>query len=177
MNKKYFLMTFSLLLSFNIFSQSKLDELLDQRTSLYKNYAVLKEQKSSFWGKQSKEDLRKIITTLKSIINKDDEIIQEILNQHTEEKVNIRKKSVIESTDLSLRERNLTDRVRDLNNQLGSTLSQLSVKTKENEMLKAGIEKEKNENDLLEKFMAILFIIIGGMTFYVYRVNKKLKNG
>ena len=171
-------MFFSLFHTFETFSQSKNDEsrmdnLLTQRATLYKDYSVLKEQKSSFWGKQSKEDLRKIITTLKSIINKDDEIVQEILNQHAEEKVNIRKKNVIESADLTLRERNLTDRVRDLNNQLGGTLSQLSVKTKENQALKSSIEKEKSENNLLEKFVAILFLVCGGMGFYIYRLKKK----
>ncbi|HXA02871.1 MAG TPA: hypothetical protein VNW99_12830 [Cytophagaceae bacterium] len=183
MNKTYLFIFFSFVFSFDTFSQSKIDEvskideLLDQRTSLYKDYSILKEQKSSFWGKQSKEDLRKIINTLKGIINKDDEIVQEILNQHAEEKVNIKKQIVLESTDLTLKERNLTDRVHDLNNQLGNSLSQLSVKTKENEMLKAGIEKEKSENNMLEKFMAILFLGTGGMAFYIYKLKKKLKNG
>jgi hypothetical protein len=175
MDRKYFLMIISLALSLDTFSQSKIDTLLNQRTSLYKAYSILKEQKSSFWGKQSKEDLRNIITTLKGIINKDDEIVREILNQHAEEKVNIKKQNIIESSDLTLKERNLTERVRDLNNQLGSSLSQLSVKTKENQTLRSEIEKEKSENNMLEKFMAILFLASGGMAFYIYRQNKKTK--
>jgi CRISPR/Cas system-associated endoribonuclease Cas2 len=182
MNKQYLLIFFPLLFCVKAFpqsnleEQSKIDELLDQRASLYKDYSNLKEQKSSFWGKQSKEDLRKIITTLKGIINKDDEIVQEILNQHAEEKVKIKKQSVIESSDLTLRERNLTDRVHDLNNQLGGSLSQLKVKTKENEMLKAKLENEKSENNLLEKFIAVLFLGCAGLAFYIFRLNKKLRN-
>jgi hypothetical protein len=176
MNKNKLSVIFFFLFSFNTFSQSRLDELLSQREGLYKDYSTLKNEKSSFWGKQSKENLRDIITTLKGIINKDDEIIQEILNQHAEEKVNLKKQTVIESSDLTLKERNLTERVRDLNNQLGSSLSQLTVKTRENEELRGSIEKEKRENNLLEKLMAILFLTAGGMGYYIYRMKKKLKH-
>jgi hypothetical protein len=177
MNKIFLAVIFFLFFSFSSFSQSRLDELLDQRATLYKDYTALKAQKSSFWGKQSKEDLRNIITTLKGIINKDDEIIQEILNQHAEEKANIKKETVIESSDLTLKERNLSNRVYDLNNQLGSSLSQLAVKTKENEALRGSIEKEKRENNILEKLMAIFFLAAGGMAFYIYRLRKQVKNG
>jgi hypothetical protein len=177
MSKTILSLIFYLLSNSGSFSQSRLDALLDQRTTLYKDYSTLKNQKSSFWGKQSKDDLRNIITTLKGIINKDDEIIQEILNQHAEEKVNIKKQTIIESTDLTLKERNLTNRIHDLNNQLGSSLSHLSVKTKENAELLGSLEKEKRENNILEKLMAILFLSAAAMTFYIYRLKKQLKNG
>ena len=155
-------------------AQNHLDTLLQERKGLYTEYSVLKEQKSNFWGSQSKNDLRKIIENLKAIIRKDDEIVREVNRQHEEKRLQIKQEHVLRQTDYTLKDRNYTDRIYELNNQV-SSLSQLNNKlVKENESLSKQTESTKGEKSLLESILLIGFVVVAGLIFYIRRLNKKL---
>jgi hypothetical protein len=156
-------------------AQTRLDSLLDERKILHKDYHILKGQKNSFWGSQSKGDLKNIINTLKDIINKDDEIIREINRQHLVEKVEVKKSTNYKQTDMTLKERNLTNRLAEIKRELGYANTQLFVKTKEHEKLKRKIQNEKKENSTVERIMAIFFFVILGLVFYIFRLRKRLE--
>jgi hypothetical protein len=171
-----FLFIMFTLFIFNSFSQTRLDTLLEARKILHKDYHILKEQKSSFWGSQSKGDLKNIINNLKDIINKDDEIIREINRQHLVEKVEVKKQSNYQQTDMTLKERNLTNRLAEIKRELGYSNTRLYSKTKEHEKLLKKIQTEKKENSTVERIMAIFFFIILGLIVYVVRLRRKLEN-
>jgi hypothetical protein len=156
-------------------AQTRLDTLLEERKVLHKDYHILKGQKSSFWGSQSKNDLKNIINTLKDIINKDDEMIREINRQHLVEKVEVKKSANYQQTNLTLKERNLTNRLAELKRELGYANTQLYSKTKEHEKLKRKIQSEKNENSTVERIMATFFFIIIGLVIYIIRLRKKIE--
>jgi CRISPR/Cas system-associated endoribonuclease Cas2 len=178
-NSKYrffILLTGFTLIIFNSYSQTRLDTLLEERKILHKDYYILKAQKSSFWGSQSKNDLKNIINNLKDIINKDDEMIREINRQHLVEKVEVKKKSNHQETNLTLKERNLTNRLSELKRELGYANTQLFSKTKEFEKLKRKIQNEKTENSTVERIMALFFFISIGLGIYIIRLRKKIEN-
>jgi hypothetical protein len=168
-------LVFSLIL-INTYAQTRLDTLLAERKILHKDYHILKEQKSSFWGSQSKGDLKNIINTLKGIINKDDEMIREINRQHLIEKVEVKKSSNHKQTDMTLKERNMVNILAELKRELGYANTQLYSKTKEYEKLKNKIQNEKKENSAVERIMALFFFIIIGLVIYIIRLRKKLEN-
>jgi hypothetical protein len=164
------------LVAFNSFSQTRLDSLLEERQILHKDYHILKAQKNSFWGSQSKGDLKNIINNLKDIINKDDEIIREINRQHLVEKVEVKTKSTLQETNLTLKERNLTNRLTELKRELGYANTQLYSKTREHEKLKRKILNEKTENNTVERIMALFFFISIGLVIYIFKLKKKIEN-
>src|SRR3954454_20997041 len=88
--------------------------LLAERDELYKAYHEYKDQKSSFWGTQSKKDLRQIIDVLKGIINKDTEIVETVRVQ------GLRKESSYIGQS-----REITDRVYTLNAEIEKLNTQL----------------------------------------------------
>lgn len=155
--------------------QTKLDSLLNQRKELYKNYLVLKENKSSFWRTQSKDDLRKIITNLKEIIKKDDEIFREV--NYLKEKKIIETKQASQQTenDLSLKDRNLSNQVIELSNEIESLNSLLKKSQKNNLKLNKEIQENIQENLLLEKILGILLVILLILLLLLIFYNRKHK--
>jgi CRISPR/Cas system-associated endoribonuclease Cas2 len=174
---RFFILLISFTLAaFNSFSQTRLDTLLEERRVLHKDYHILKAQKSSFWGSQSKGDLKNIINNLKDIINKDDEMIREINRQHLVEKVEVKTKSTMQETNLTLKERNLTNRLTELKRELGYANTQLYSKTREFDKLKRKIQNEKTENSTVERIMAVFFFMIISLVIYIFRLKKKIEN-
>ncbi len=161
--------------SISAHAQNHLDTLLQQRKSLYIEYSSLKEKKSNFWGSQSKADLRKIIDNLKAIIRKDDEIVREVNRQHEVKHIQIKQESTLRQTDHTLKDRNYTDRIYDLNNQIASLSVVNNNLAKENESLSKEKEVAANEKFLLENILLVGFVILLGLIFYIRRLNKKLK--
>ena len=168
--------------SISAHAQNRLDTLLQQRKGLYVEYSSLKEKKSNFWGTQSKADLRKIIDNLKAIIRKDDEIVREVNRQHDVKHIQIKQESALRQTDHTLKDRNYTDRIYDLNNQVASLsvvnnnlAKENESLSKENESLSKQKEVASNEKFLLENVLLVGFVILLGLIFYIRRLNKKLK--
>ena len=156
-------------------AQTHLDTLLQQRKGLYTEYADLKEKKSNFWGSQSKNDLRKIIENLKAIIKKDDEIVREVNHFHEEKHLQIKQESVLRQTDYTLKNRNYTDRIYELNTQVSSLTGQNHKLIDENESLKKKAMNIRSDKRLLEKVLLLGFLIIVGLIIYIRHLNKKYK--
>jgi len=156
-------------------AQTHLDTLLQERKGLYTEYAALKEKKSTFWGAQSKKDLRNIIENLKAIIRKDDEIVREVNHSHEEKHLQIKQESVLRQTDYTIKNRNYTDRIFDLNTQVASLNSQNKKLVDENESLKKKASNIRSDKRLLEKVLFVGFLIIAGLIIYIRRLNKKTK--
>ena len=53
-------------------------QLVRERDQLYEAYRVNSQQKSSFWGTQSKADLRRVVDVLRAIVAKDSEIVEAV---------------------------------------------------------------------------------------------------
>ncbi|HEY8400759.1 MAG TPA: hypothetical protein VIK89_05825 [Cytophagaceae bacterium] len=138
----------------------QLDTLLKQRVELYKHYQVLKNEKNSFWGSQSKQDLRNIISHLKNIINKDDEIIRLILKEKELERIQLKTESALKSNSLILRDKNLSEQVYELKNEVKSLKNQNHLRVQEKQKLKYKLSALKKENLILEIIIGILIVAL-----------------
>lgn len=146
-----------------------LDTLLYQRIELYKHYQVLKNEKNSFWGKQSKQDLKNIITHLKNIINKDDEIIQQILKEKEQVRIQLKTESALKSSDLILRDKNLSEQVYELKNEVQNLRNLNQLKSQEKQKLKYKLSAVKKENLILEILIGVLALAL----ILLFIFNKK----
>jgi len=171
---KFLVLFFFSLSAMPLTAQNRLDTLLQQRKGLYKEYSLLKEKRSNFWGTQSKADLRKIIDNLKTIIMKDDEIVKEVNRQHEEKHIQIKQESTLRQTDYTLKNRNYTDLIYELNDQVASLNKVNHNLVQEKESLIKTTESVNDAKASLEKLLIIVFIILLGLIFYVMWLRKKL---
>ena len=156
-------------------AQTRLDTLLQERKDLYIEYSLLKEKRSNFWGTQSKADLKKIIDNLKTIITKDDEIVKEVNRQHEEKQIQIKQESAFRQTDNTLKNRNYTDLIYELNDQVASLSKVNNNLLKEKESLFKSTEAVYDAKASLEKLLLFGFILLLGLFLYIMWLRKKLK--
>lgn len=149
-----------------------LNQLLDERKKLYSDYDALKSEKNSIWGNASKQDLQNLISNLKGIIAKDNQIIQLVYQSGIQKEKELKKEKALSETDLNLRERNLADKVSDLQLELDKQKGAVAKKNQENVSLQHKCDENKDKIRSLEIFSIILLAVIGVMTFLLVRKKK-----
>lgn len=159
MSKHYYLLFFLFVLTITTsFGQSALPELLDERDVLYEKYSFYENQKNSFWGTQSKKDLRKVITILKRIIQKDNEIVLAVKRSGVDERTSI----VVESKESNIR-------VSELENDLQGALNDAITKQKEVNRLSENYEKVSKQKFQAHSIIAIETLLLIALGFFAYR--------
>ncbi len=139
-------------------AQSALPELLDERDVLYEKYSYYENQKNSFWGTQSKKDLRKVILILKKIIQKDNEIVLAVKRSGVDERTAI----VVESKASNLR-------VSELETDLQSALNDAIAKQKKANQLSEDYEKVNAQKFQAHTIIAIETLLLVALGFFAYR--------
>jgi ElaB/YqjD/DUF883 family membrane-anchored ribosome-binding protein len=72
---------------------SVLNVLIGQRFRLYRDWSANQQERNALFGGQSKNDLRRIITTLERILAKDNEILAELNRLKEQETTELRRKN------------------------------------------------------------------------------------
>ncbi len=134
--------------------------LLAERDHLYKAYNEYKDQKSSFWGTQSKKDLRQIIDVLKGIINKDTEIVETVRVQ------GLRKESSYIGQS-----REITDRVYTLNEEIEKLNVQLGKHRKQLLEAREQLEQAENGSFSYKILSGVLAVAVLGLFFYKRKIR------
>lgn len=139
-------------------AQNTLPDLLDERDELYKKYSYYENQKSSFWGTQSKKDLRKVILILKKIIQKDNEIVLAVKRSGVDERTSI----VVESKESNIR-------VSELETDLQSALNDAVAKQKKLNELSEDYEKINSQKFQAHTIIAIETMLLIAFGVFAYR--------
>jgi hypothetical protein len=155
---------FLMLVSFQILADDRLDQLLEERNVLYKDFEYYKSQKSSFWGTQSKKDLKKAIDVLKKIIIKDNEIIKQINVKHIKKNVQIISKTQV-SEDFANELEYDNNRLKLLLNKSTFDYNQLMEET----------DQLKSENKIVNSILFFFVLSILGLIFYISRLKRRLR--
>jgi CRISPR/Cas system-associated endoribonuclease Cas2 len=149
---------------FPLFGQKSLEKLLDERDTLYGKQEVLASRNSTFWGTQSKRDLRKMVENLEEILRKDNEIIAAIKRDNFASRTNI----IYKNRDTRNKKTELqgeVNRYKRLHNQ----------KSKE---LKAALEElnlAQSRKFNYELVILVFFLTITVLLFFIRRLYSKLK--
>lgn len=72
---------------------SALTVLIGQRAKLYRAWSANQAERNALFGGQSKKDLRRIITTLEQILDKDNQILAELSRLKEQETTELRRKN------------------------------------------------------------------------------------
>jgi TolA-binding protein len=134
--------------------------LLAERDKLYQDYIYYRDQKSSFWGTQSKNDLWLVIDVLKGIITKDTEIVEMVRVQ------GLRK----ESSYLG-QSRETTDRIYALNAEVESLNTQLGKQRKQLKEAQEELEQAHNSSKSFMILSIFLAVVCAGLFFYIRKVR------
>ena len=154
--KAFFLFNFLSLAAFAQTTPPKdINVLLTERDQLYQAYEQYKDQKSSFWGTQSKKDLRLIIDVLKGIINKDTEIVEAVRVQGLRKESNYLGQS-----------REITDRVYTLNEEIERLQVQLGQQRKKQIEAQEALERAQNGSSSYKILSAALAAVVVGLLVY-----------
>jgi hypothetical protein len=166
MNKiKLILLVFIyLLIASPLWADDRLDQLLKERSVLYKDFEYYKNQKSSFWGTQSKKDLKKAVDVLKKIVIKDTEIIREINVKHIKKNVQIISKNHISEEFASELEYD--------NNRLKLLLDKTTFDY--NQLIDESGQL-KSENKITNTILFFLLVSIFGLIFYISKLKRRLR--
>lgn len=155
------------LLCFTLFAAAQPDQppkdlaaLLVERDGLYREYAHYSTQKSSFWGTQSKKDLRHVIDVLKGIVNKDTEIVEAVRVQGVRKESNY----LGQSREITDRVYTLDEEVEKLNVRLGQQRRQLA------DAQQALVESE-NGRSRFQILSLGLGVAVVGLAFYLRRLR------
>jgi ATP-dependent Zn protease len=147
-----------------LLADDKLDQLLKERKVLYRDFEYYKSQKSSFWGTQSKKDMKKAIDVLKKIIIKDNEVIKQINVQHTRRNV-----QTIAKTQVS---QDFASELEYDNNRLKLLLDKTTFDY--NRLLEEA-DDIKSGNIIVNSMMFFLVILITCLVFYIFKLRQRLK--
>jgi phosphoglycerate-specific signal transduction histidine kinase len=164
--RKSVVILFICLLTLPSFGQSELrpakdlTTLLAERDKLYKDYVYYRDQKSSFWGTQSKKDLKLVIDVLKGIITKDTEIVETVRVQ------GLRKESSYIGQS-----REITDRIYALNAEVERLNTQLGKQRKQLKEAQEELEEAKNSSKSFMILSIILALVCVGTFFYKRKVR------
>jgi hypothetical protein len=157
--QKRILILFVFLLSFQTYAQvippKDLPTLLTERDKLYKDYVYYRDQKSSFWGTQSKKDLNRVIDVLKGIIAKDTEIVETVRVQ------GLRKES-----SLIGQSREITDRIYALNAEVEKLNTQLGQQRRKVKEAQENLEEAENGRFSFMVLSILLGLTSLGLFFY-----------
>ena len=153
---------------------TRLTQLLQERKILYQDYVFLNAQNSNFWGKKSKNDLLKIIDTLKEIIRKDTEIIQAV---NTE---SLRRQALVTAEKNKLQNQVVDDN-RVVNNNLYELKSQLNslqnlqkVKQKQLQLATEKVQSLQNSKQNSDLMVVLCVLIILGLLYYIFSLQRRL---
>ena len=152
------------IVSFSSQANDKLDQLLKERKTLYKNFEFYQKQKSSFWGTQSKKDLRKAVDVLKKIIVKDSEIINQINIKHSQRNVQVISKNQV-SQDYASELEYENNKLKLLLNKMTFDFNQLSSET----------DQMYSSTRINNTVIFVLILILSGLIFYTLKLKKALK--
>jgi phosphoglycerate-specific signal transduction histidine kinase len=162
--QKRILVLLLFLLSFQTYAQVRppkdLSTLLTERDKLYKDYVYYRDQKSSFWGTQSKKDLNRVIDVLKEIIAKDTEIVETVRVQ------GLRKES-----SLIGQSREITDRIYALNAEVEKLNTQLGQQRKKLKEAQESLEEAENSRFSFMVLSILLGLVSLGLFFYRRKVR------
>lgn len=147
-----------------LMANDKLDQLLKERKVLYADFEYYRSQKSSFWGTQSKKDLKKAVDVLKKIILKDTEIIKQINIEHTKKSV-----QVITKTQVT---QDFSQELEYDNNRLKLLLDKTTFDY--NKMLEETAEL-KSDNNLAYTFLFFLVVTVLALAFYIQKLRERLR--
>jgi hypothetical protein len=161
-----FLLSLFILLTVSpsLLANDDLDHLLKERKVLYKDFEYYQNQKSSFWGTQSKKDLRKAIEVLKRIIVKDSEIIKQINIKHTKKNVQVMSKNQV-SQDYTYDLEYENNKLKLL---LNKTTFDYNQTVEENEVL-------KSSNSINNSILFGLVVLMIGLVIYIFRLRETIK--
>ncbi|MES2730492.1 MAG: hypothetical protein V4714_02045 [Bacteroidota bacterium] len=134
--------------------------LLAERDKLYKEYIYYKDQKSSFWGTQSKNDLRQVIDILKGIISKDSELVELVRVQ------GLRKESSYIGQS-----REITDRIYALNEEAEKLQVQLGKQRKQLAETKEELAHADNSSSSFKILSLVLALVVAGLIFYIRKIR------
>jgi CRISPR/Cas system-associated endoribonuclease Cas2 len=151
-----------------------LDRLLKERSELIKEYNYLNAQNSNFWGKKSKKDLLKIIDTLKGIIKKDSEIINNIQSYTVRRKAELTVKEEKIVNEVQQNKRFITDQVFELNRQLKSAQNLTKVKDKKIRELEELVKTQKAAHYERDRVIVVLAGLIVILLLYLIILRRKL---
>lgn len=138
--------------------QKDLSVLLQERDVLFEKYSFYESQKSTFWGSQSKQDLRKIIETLKGIIRKDSEIVRAI-----------RISGVEKQNQLNNKNMGGVHRIYELEEELSAAQSRVGQSQKIIKTLEAKLEMQGNYRIRLHMWALCSIVVVGFLVFWVIR--------
>jgi uncharacterized protein YukE len=97
----------------NLLAQgTKLDELTTERQMLYSAYQDAENKQSGLFGGRSKEDLQVTVDAVKAILEKDNEILQELKNSNQQSKAELTDKYnelIRENNELMIKNREITE--------------------------------------------------------------------
>lgn len=148
-----------------LLANDELDKLLKERKVLYKDFEFYQVQKSSFWGTQSKKDLRKAIDVLKRIIVKDSEIIKQINIKHIKKNVQVMSKNQV-SQDYTYNLEYENNKLKILLNKATFDYNQM---VEENEAL-------QSSNSLNNTILFGLTVLLIGLSGYIFRLKGIIKS-
>jgi hypothetical protein len=147
-------------------ANDNLDQLLKERKILYKDFEYYQSQKSSFWGTQSKKDLRKAIDVLKKIILKDSEIIKQINISHTKRNVQAINRNQVSQEYASELEYE--------NNKLKLLLNKVTF---DYNLTKEANNDLQSSNEVINTVLFCLIIVLLILVFYIFRLRAAVRSG
>ncbi|MFC0185258.1 hypothetical protein SAMN04515674_10319 [Pseudarcicella hirudinis] len=163
MKKTAFGIFLSLVFS-SAFAQDKLKVLTDQRAILYQNYKEAKSQSNGLFGGKTSKDMESEIMILEEIIKKDNEILDEQANLHSQENSH----NTDKYNDLIQQNNDLTEKNREL--------QELSERhkgwSKENHKM---LEDTEQQEALLFGIIGILGILALIFILKFYSLKAKVK--
>ncbi len=143
--------------------EDRMGQLLKERDELYKAYDYYSHQNSSFFGKKSKKDLQNIISTLKSIIAKDNQIIQVVRVMGRQ-----RESSFVGQA------REKTNRVYDLTYEVDKLNAQIKLKAVELRDKKDAYQALEEQYETLRKVLIGVGVVALLLIFYIIRLRRTI---
>lgn len=141
-------------LAFDLTAQSdKLKEIILERKTLYTAWKERLDQKSGFFGNQTKADLEEINNVLKQIIKKDNEILDELENAQKEQFQSLQEKYNTISNDY--------DKLIETNKGLAKKLEDEKIYLKNNHS-----QIQRIEGDRI--LMGLLTVLFGSLFFWYF---------
>ncbi|WP_052354142.1 hypothetical protein [Flectobacillus major] len=149
------LFSFFVLISWGGFSQDKLKSLTTERQLLYNEYLASESQSSGLFGNRTKDDMQTSIEALKQIMEKDNQILDELKNLQEQSKADFTEKY----NDLIQQNNDLTQK----NRELIELTERHKGWSKENHTILENVEQEHT--------LAISIAAVLGFLFLLYLIK------
>lgn len=137
-------------------SDSILQQLIDERTRLYRDWDYFQQQNHALFGGKSKQDLRNVIATLEELLAKDNQVLARLRHLHEQEKLRLETDKV-----------RLTSKTGELTTQTNSFLGESNELAERLQKFEARLKAERAQRKAAEARAERTFQIATGIVLAV----------